>query len=952
MPDTYRLSDLRDRLMRSFDDAGLDAFCLDHFPTVFGTFGRGMRRDEKITLLLDHCRRHEGLPRLARLLAPTASPAIDPGALAAYLDAVRGDCCRLETRPYRQLSELRRAAPHLTLLGGDGTTGAYIPLRFDVHLSRATQMRLERRGTEVDEDLRLDDRGGHRIDVGIDAVLDTPGHVVLLGKAGSGKTTVLRLIAAVLAAQDAALAASHLGVDRDPQPVPVFIALREFEHACRTQPETYSRDVMGLLRFLDAHFQRRHPDRVPAGFVSDLVRSGRAWLLFDALDEVADFDHRIAVRQAIERLADAYAGNRLVVTARVAAYEHANTHLDARFNLATVRDLTREQWTALVHKLYAGLEPDADFAGRRADKLIARIDGAPTLQAMVRTPLMVWTATLIHYAERQLPEQRAELYAAYVDVLLGERLHEEEGAAAAQALRDARWPFDDRRLYLTYAAYKAHEGAAHAPRGEGGSESLVVVDETALVREILAPFMAETMMIDTTIRQGRRRARREARDFLNVMAERSGLLHAHPEGYTFGDHLTLQEFLAAHYLVRNLYGGERMAFLEAHVGESWWREVILLMAGSLLRQSRQAQRFLLDALGALPGRGDTHAYGLAWAGRALLEIPEGRVGWHRGVRAQLARRLVQVLRCNPPEASVAARVEAGDVLGALGDPRFAGDLHLPEFIPLPGGAFWMGSTEEEVARVVEETGEDWAKRELPRHRVRVDDFALAKYPATNAMFARFLEDGGYHEPAWWHGTPDDFWRSDGKVKDWFGNIRSRPRYWEDERLNGANQPVVGVSWYEAAAYCRWLTAALDDGYVYRLPTEGEWAYAARGSDGRCYAWGNTWSQERANTGSLGLERTTPVGLFPDGATPRGLLDITGNVWEWCEDWFDEDAYARRAGTMTHNPHGPERGRYKVLRGGSWGSRAPWWVRCASRRNLLPGFGIVNSGFRVARGSLP
>jgi formylglycine-generating enzyme required for sulfatase activity len=469
--------------------------------------------------------------------------------------------------------------------------------------------------------------------------------------------------------------------------------------------------------------------------------------------------------------------------------------------------------------------------------------------------------------------------------------------------------------------------------------------------------MAEMMMLQGTKRQVQRRAEKEARDFLNLMAERSGLLHAQPEGYTFGDHLTLQEFLAALYLVKNLYGQERMDFLAAHVGESWWREVVLLMAG--IQDSRQAQRFLLRELGQLPDRDDTHAYGLAWAGRALLEIPKESVGWHDGARAELAKRLVTVLRCTPPETSVAARVEAGDVLGALGDPRFSGDLCLPEFIPLPGGEFWMGSTEEEVAHIVEETGKDWAKIELPRHRVAVDGFALAKYPTTNAMFARFIEDGGYRNPEWWRDAPEDFWRDDGTIKDWLGDVRSQPRFWDEERLNGSNQPVVGVSWYEAAAYCRWLTATLDDGCVYRLPTEAEWAYAARGpvpstvegTEERRYAWGDEWERERANTKDLGLERTTPVGIFPDGATPEGLLDVTGNVWEWCSDWYAEEEYARRAEDLVRNPQEPEHGKYKVLRGGSWGTTAPWWVRCAFRGSNLPDYYFGDFGFRVARGSL-
>ena len=220
-----------------------------------------------------------------------------------------------------------------------------------------------------------------------------------------------------------------------------------------------------LLRFLDDHFARWHPGRVPPGFLAGLVRAGRAWLLLDALDEVADFNHRLAVRQVIEHLAGAFPGNRLLVTARVAAYAGVNTRLDERFQVAVVRDLTAAQWTPMVERLYAELEADPDAAAARAARLLARIAAAPLLLAMVKTPLMVWTATLIHYADRELPDQRAELYGAYVDVLLGERLHEEQSADAAAKLRDDRWPMGDRLLYLSYAALRAHEGAEQTRSG-------------------------------------------------------------------------------------------------------------------------------------------------------------------------------------------------------------------------------------------------------------------------------------------------------------------------------------------------------------------------------------------------------------------------------------------------------------------------------------------------------
>ena len=177
---------------------------------------------------------------------------------------------------------------------------------------------------------------------------------------------------------------------------------------------------------------------------------------------------------------------------------------------------------------------------------------------------------------------------------------------------------------------------------------------------------------------------------------------------------------------------------------------------------------------------------------------------------------------------MAARVEAGDVLGRLGDPRFTGELLLPEFSAIPGGRFWMGSDKAEVDQLVRETGKDYWKDELPRHQVELSGFALARYPTTNAMFRRFLEADGYADARWWAEAIGKGQWADGKVKDYFGEVRDRPVYWDDARFNGPGQPVVGVTWYEAVAYCCWLTAVLNDGHIYRLPTEAEWERAARG----------------------------------------------------------------------------------------------------------------------------
>jgi formylglycine-generating enzyme required for sulfatase activity len=924
-------------------------------------------------------------------IPPRADALAGPDAIAAYLEIVRSQCGRVETRPYRQLSELKGAPPRLSLLDEEEGAGVYVPLRFNLYPSRASLegayppgygegLALLQGGFAGDKEAwdrvsiplkRSRKNGLVRGDLGLDKVLETPGHVVFIGKAGCGKTTILRLVATVLANADHALAHSELALDAESLPLPVFVALRDFEHACQVAPHTYRRDVDGFLRFLDDHFQRWHPDsRIPPGFLSELVRSGRTWLLLDALDEVADFDHRIAMRHVIERLADTFPEMRLLVTARVAAYAAAvgtagaNTRLDERFHVADVRDLTRKQWAPLIKRLYAGLDGHVGgtaggVTAERAQRLLACIDTSEMLQEMVKTPLMVWTATLIHYADRELPEQRAELYRAYVDVLLGERLHEEESAEPAQVLREERWPFEERRLYLTYAAYQFHQRAEADQADRGGDadrsdqNGLVIVDERDLVYNILAPFMAKSMMLGGDESQIKRQAEREAQDFVAFMAERSGLLEPHTEGYSFGDHLTVQEFLAANYLVDNLRGTpEWQGFLQSHVGQSWWQEVFMLMAGYLLRWPQQAQRFLLDEMGGLPQDGDAHAYGLIWAGQALLQIPPERVSWHASAQEELSQRLVRVLQQTPPSTSVAARVEVGDMLGQLGDPRFGvtgttAKYLLPDFVPVRGGWFWMGS---------DGTDRQARRDEMPRHLVQVGVFALARYATTNVTFAQFVKEGGYRDPSWWaEARAVGAWQPDGTVRDWLGAARRYPALWGDARFNRPSQPVVGVTWYEAVAYCRWLTAALDDGHTYRLPTEAEWERIARGplpspSGGRGlalavrrrYPWGDKWEEGRANTRELDLGRTTPVGIFPDGASAEGVLDLAGNVWEWCSS-----AQAPYPYDATDGREDPARDDARILRGGAcWDDRDN--ARCVSRIWVDPDHCNDIIGFRVAR----
>ncbi|NJP07100.1 MAG: SUMF1/EgtB/PvdO family nonheme iron enzyme [Chloroflexaceae bacterium] len=184
-----------------------------------------------------------------------------------------------------------------------------------------------------------------------------------------------------------------------------------------------------------------------------------------------------------------------------------------------------------------------------------------------------------------------------------------------------------------------------------------------------------------------------------------------------------------------------------------------------------------------------------------------------------------------------------------------------EMVEVPAGPFLMGSSDTAP----------WDNSdEQPQHTLELPAYFIGKTEVTNAQFRAFVEGDGYTNRDYWteHGWQ---WREENDI--------TMPYYWDNADWNGAEQPVVGISWFEAVAYARWLSA--QTGHEYRLPTEAEWEKAARGPDGLLWPWGNQWREGLANTEEAGHGVTIAVGSYPDGASPYGVLDMAGNVWEWC-----------------------------------------------------------------------
>jgi formylglycine-generating enzyme required for sulfatase activity len=214
----------------------------------------------------------------------------------------------------------------------------------------------------------------------------------------------------------------------------------------------------------------------------------------------------------------------------------------------------------------------------------------------------------------------------------------------------------------------------------------------------------------------------------------------------------------------------------------------------------------------------------------------------------------------------------------------------------------------------------------------VAPFAMARYPVTNAQYAQFIAAGGYTNPAWW---PGDAWSIKEKGQ-W-----AEPRYWHSRDWNRPDYPVVGVSWYEALAFCRWLSQAA--GHTITLPTEQQWQRAAQGDDGRAYPWGNQDPNETLCNWNRHIDETTPVTQYPAGASPYQVMDMSGNVWEWLLTSWASGATE------------PDGRQARLLRGGSWSSDSPLSLRATNRNSQDPNTrlnpldrNLVTVSFRYAR----
>ena len=769
--------------------------------------------------------------------------------------------------------------------------------------------------------------------------------MVLLGGPGSGKSAFLRYVAVMLAQNELHSGAETLPFWSAGRLLPIYISLGGFAEWLRTQQALATKDL--LWRYLSESIESPALGRLEKP-LRQAFSTGRLLLLLDGLDEVIDPHIRVQVASAIADLTNqhpCYA----VVSCRVRSYIGATAAplIDwgdpveiAPFTIGQIHRFIHG-WYRCAHQQGSLDEHDAQM---RADMLCQRLEALPNVRELGQTPLLLTLIVILHYYGGKLPEDRADLYEDLVQLFLTRWTQFRRDGSKQPNLLEllkldpqlALLKEHHIRKVLEALAYRAHHGERSAD-GRG----LLAAE---VVRGALLQLFAQFGVAPA--------AAYEKTDLvLSYLEQESGLLlNEGGERYAM-PHLTYEEYLAGCYLAKQKHKPDfySLAHQHWHTDGARWREVILLALGRMVRGDDVETaalwlQFMLVQHANLDPADTARLRALLFVAECLEDM--GGKPALIGVQtvdlprlwAELAEGLAQSLAAS--DLDTGERVRAGAYVGMLGDPRpGVCDLAI-DMAEFAGGTFLIGNRWREHRALERTFAEHWLKDTRNNSELNLPAFALARYPVTGAQFALFVEAGGYMpDPAWWDAGGAEWLGASGSValKHWYSRQGGRH----------PNYPAVDVSWYEAQAFCRWLSGHQrynPAGYCYELPSEAEWEFAARGLSRRAFPWGNEPPDAaRANFGGM-YQGTTAVGCFPQGATPEGLHDMVGNVWEWTRSIAAEYPYEISA--ERENPQRPAEHAF-IVRGGGWTNLAPD-LHASFRHRCTPDTHYSGLGFRLAR----
>jgi len=846
---------------------------------LFYTY-RGVRRGKNslVPKLDQHLRQvvHD-LLRAPPCPAPPQTADNTPAVPAAYRRWLQSECGEM------QLLGLRPKQAHALRLNH-----VYVPLTTRPEAGRKVT------SPEAEEDLqqRMLGRGREERPQLLLDLLDQKS-LYVSGDAGTGKSTFCRWAGYLACAgqmPDHAVPPPENYQERFPESLrsrlPVLVRLREFWQHLPTKPNCRELTQAELEASLGRWLRATRPGELTWDDVAAHLALGTALLILDGVDEIplahGGDDQECWPRQMLLAGLAAAApdwhaqGNRVLLTSR--PYGLADREAETLGLAAAHIDPLDEQLQQLLacrwFQLLSDRPESAEAGAAEAAAMLRDARGREGLDQLVTNPMLL-TATCVVYNEgKRLPQDKYDLYARIVENVLYNRYNDPTRIERVHG-------------HLAAIAYAMHTGKW---LGEPRSQPRAATDYEEL-RRILTAYREQNPGTDHGVA--------DVVDTRERLLSRTGLLLPRGDRQAAFYHLSIQEFLAAQRLVLIECDSEGalLGALLTHGAEAAWRNTLSFAFGCYLdkyklssqKGIRLVERIVEHVCSAAfrrsePAEAATTSGELAEAGTTsvaehqhLLVVAadglEMLLGKKLQLPAPLQERYRQIgLAAIAQEIPAKPRWTLTTVLGRLGDERIANDLRIgprpeehPGYVRIPAGKYFYGEDKEPIT---------------------IDEpFLLSRYPVTNSQYAVFLENGGYTERRWWS---DEGWQ-------WLQQEKvSEPRFWRDAKWNAPNQPVVGISFWEAEALAKWAGG--------RLPTEREWEAAARGPQGYEYPWGDKWEDGICNSDEAGLGATSPVGMFPRSkSNPFGLEDMAGNVWEWCVDFYDPKKLPG----------------VRVLRGGCW-----------------------------------
>ncbi|MBN2133489.1 MAG: SUMF1/EgtB/PvdO family nonheme iron enzyme [Sedimentisphaerales bacterium] len=764
--------------------------------------------------------------------------------------------------------------------------------------------------------------------------------LLIVGDPGSGKTTLLKYYAM------SSLSADWARLGFEVPPMPMYLPLRKI--AMREEEPEKPRDLHEQL----ALWAENYPLHVSAETFRRWLDDEPILLLLDGLDEISDLAKRRAVCAWIDGLAAGLPNASIVVTSRWTGYRKTEgIELGCEHLRADIQDFTPEQQAEFLRKWFrAAYLRETRPEGRDEREWIAEQTGAAETHAkaviefladeknaairqLAAVPMLLHIIAVIWKERNILLEVRSDLYQAAIKYLLDFRDRKRN--------LDPLLPAGDALRVLTPVS--------------------LWMQQDQDTDEVSRDAMHERMQpILDTLPQ-----RVEARAFCENVRDRAGLIADYGSKHYIFRHKSFREYLAGVQLAQDVARDpELLKEIVPHVGDDWWEETLRFFMAeaddqtfdafmdalfhdeiskdldpkqqallrTLIGDARQRKtdslvkclndrrfgeskkRYALDCLNAIGTE------------QALAAVRDYLAQAAPGASAERAEEIVAVHE--PLKLTATVRAPITEKPFAKGAKSFRNPFELnAEYILIPGGSFTYS---------------------VEKRRREVGDLYFAKYPVTNRRYRRFIRYLQGQEKQLEDALPRKVFGErlltlarGFEVEGFAGYLESDAETWgeklrsafdDDKRFRGEDQPVVSVSWYAARAYCLWLSelesaardANADGKSEYRLPTEIEWEWAASGGT-REYPWGDDPPDDkRANYGG-NVGATTPVGQYPDGATPEGLMDMAGNVWEWMDDF--------------------ERKSSRSLRGGSW-LCVDNYLRCSARFFDYPGYRDNVIGFRV------